>query len=370
MPGTTRSASCGQDRIPIGGRQPCSDGAWHHVAVVFNENYVTFYKDGMAGCRGCADPGVRDVAGPVPDRGRGWRDARLQRRAVRRPGLEHRPHPGPDQLLPLRRASTGTEPGLQALFNLSGVNPALPVTLVNQVTNQHAGLAGNAAVIPTVLPQQPLPASVWTYQTPGESPAGPLLSPQGLLCTDNDTSGTGGAFLRSVELENGQVQWSYDVRQQSELTSVIIPAAVGSDGQTAYTGVQSPYKDTTLNFVEEIQRGERRRRHPGVATASPSRTRDWLHDPSRGAGWHFVCGSQRAERRGPGLGRPGREGGTMQVRFFADEEQQEGQPQFMTEPVADATSVYIGRNAATVIRAADALVRRSRPCSNGRSPGR
>ena len=28
--------------------RPVSDGAWHHVAVVFNQNYVTFYKDGVA----------------------------------------------------------------------------------------------------------------------------------------------------------------------------------------------------------------------------------------------------------------------------------------------------------------------------------
>ena len=27
--------------------RPVSDGAWHHVAVVFNQNYVTFYKDGV-----------------------------------------------------------------------------------------------------------------------------------------------------------------------------------------------------------------------------------------------------------------------------------------------------------------------------------
>ena len=53
-----------------------------------------------------------------------------------------------------------------------------------------------------------------------------------------------------MELETGQVRWSYDVRPESELTSVVIPAAVGTDGQTAYTGVQSPYKDTTVNFVE------------------------------------------------------------------------------------------------------------------------
>ena len=53
-----------------------------------------------------------------------------------------------------------------------------------------------------------------------------------------------------MELETGQVRWSYDVRPESELTSVVIPPAVGTDGQTAYTGVQSPYKDTTVNFVE------------------------------------------------------------------------------------------------------------------------
>ena len=35
----------------------------------------------------------------------------------------------------------------------------------------------------------------------------------------------------------------------------------------------------------------------------------------------------------------------MQVKFFA-EPQQEGAARFMTEPVVDATSVYIGRNAA------------------------
>ena len=47
----------------------------------------------------------------------------------------------------------------------------------------------------------------------------------------------------------------------------------------------------------------------------------------------------------------------MQVRFFTEEEHQEGQAQFMTEPVADATSVYVGRNAAaTPVVAAETLV--------------
>ena len=28
--------------------RPLSDGAWHHVAVVFDHGYVTLYKDGVA----------------------------------------------------------------------------------------------------------------------------------------------------------------------------------------------------------------------------------------------------------------------------------------------------------------------------------
>ena len=343
----------GQTAYQSADTRPVSDGAWHHVAVVFNQNYVTFYKDGVAAADVFQMPAsetsqglfqIGAAAGTMPAFNGELYDVRVWNTART-----------PAQISSYRYVTlTGTEPGLQALFNLSGVNPALPVTLVNQVTSQHAGLAGNAAVVPAVLPQQPLPASVWTYQTPGESPAGPLLSPQGLLCTDNDTSGTGGAFLRSVELENGQVQWSYDVRQQSELTSVIIPAAVGSDGQTAYTGVQSPYKDTTLNFVEihavNVADGTPVWQQPAhLAPAIGFMTRPVVLAGTLYAGVSGLSGG------GLAWGDPA--SGTMQVRFFADEEQQEGQPQFMTEPVTDATSVYIGRNAAaTVVGAADTLV--------------
>ena len=229
--------------------RPVSDGGWHHVAVVFNQNYVTFYKDGVAAADvfqlpasqqsegmfqiGAATETMDAFNGDLYDI-RVWNTARTAA-----------------QISSYRYvALTGTEPGLKILCNLSGVNPALSTAVTDQVTKKQFGMAGDAAVVPAVLPQQPLPASVWTYPIPGESPAGPLLAPEGLLCTDNDTGGTGGAFLRSVEVETGQVQWSYDVRLQSELASVIIPAAVGSDGQAGYVGVQSPYKNTSLNFVE------------------------------------------------------------------------------------------------------------------------
>ncbi len=321
--------------------RPVSDGAWHHVAVVFNQNYVTFYKDGVA----AAD--VFQLPAPQPSEGllviggalgsmaafngelydiRVWNTARTT-----------------VQISSFRYATlTGDEPGLTVLCNLSGMNPAQPGAPVNQVNQLQGTIGGNAAVVPAVLPQQPLPASVWTYPVSGESPAGPLLSPQGLLCTDNDTGGTGGAFLRSVELETGQVRWSYDVRPESELTSVVIPAAVGSDGQTAYTGVQSPYKDTTLNFVEvhavNVTTGEpvwQQPAHLEPATA-------FLTRPVVLAG-ALYAGVEGLSSGGLAWGDPAT--GNMQVRFFA-EPQQEGAAQFMTEPVVDATSVYVGRNAA------------------------
>ena len=321
---------------------PVSDGAWHHVAVVFNQNYVTFYKDGVATADvfqmpaqepsegllqiGTAAGSMAAFNGELYDI-RVWNTARTAA-----------------QISSYRYVTlTGTEPGLKVLCSRNGVNPALPATVVNQVTGVQGNTHGNAAVVPAVLPQQPLPASVWTYQTPGESPAGPLLSPQGLLCTDNATGGSGGAFLRSVELETGQVQWSYDVRPESELASVVIPAAVGSDGQTAYIGVQSPYQDTPVNFVEihavSVATGSR------CGSSQPTLRPRWPSPPAPTC-WAGRCTRESTGVSGGGLAWGDPASGTMQVRFFAEEEQQEGQTQFMTEPVADATSVYIGRNAA------------------------
>ena len=322
--------------------RPVSDGAWHHVAVVFNQNYVTFYKDGVAAADVFQMPALQQSEGmfqigaaaetmPAFDGElydiRVWNTARTSA-----------------QISSYRYAAlTGTEPGLTVLCNLSGVNPAQPPTVVNQVTNAQFRISGNAAVIPAVLPQQPLPASVWTYPVPGESPAGPLLSPQGLLCTDNVTGTTGGAFLRSVELETAQVRWSYDVRQQSELTSVIIPAAVGTDGQTGYVGVQSPYEQTSVKFVEihavSVADGTPVWQQPShLAPATGFMTR-----PAVLAGTLYA-GVSGLSSGGLAWGDPA--SGAMQVRFFTEEEDQEGEPQFMTEPVADVTGVYIGRNAA------------------------
>ena len=133
---------------------------------------------------------------------------------------------------------------------------------------------------------------------PAKSAAGPLLSPQGLLCTDNATGGTGGAVLRSVELETGQVRWSYDVRPESELTSVY-PRGGGTMARRP-TPWSSAYKDTTVNFVEihavNVATGE------PVWQQPPPGARDGLPDPPRGAGRRAVRGSGGPVLRWPGLG--------------------------------------------------------------------
>jgi outer membrane protein assembly factor BamB len=163
-----------------------------------------------------------------------------------------------------------------------------------------------------------------------------------------------GAFLRSVELETGQIRWSYDVRPESQLTSVVIPAAVGTDGSTAYVGVQSPYEQTSLNFVEihavNVATGEPVWQQPAhLAPATAFLTRPVV------LGGTLYAGVQGLSSGGLAWGDPA--SGAMQVRFFAEASHQEGQSQFMTEPVVDATSVYIGRNAAaTSSGAAETLV--------------
>jgi outer membrane protein assembly factor BamB len=135
----------------------------------------------------------------------------------------------------------GSEPGLVALSGYRQATTLQSIPSVVNLANGEPGTAtGTAAVVP--VPQAPLPQApspVWTYELAGEAPVGPVLTAQGRLCTDNNADGAGSAFLRSVDLQTGQVTWSYDIRQQSQWSTAVIPAAVGTDGQTAYVGVQT-----------------------------------------------------------------------------------------------------------------------------------
>src|SRR6185437_2574741 len=210
----------------------------------------------------------------------------------------------------------------------------LPVSyVVNQVNHQPAQVSGRVGVVP--VPQAPLPqgpSPVWTYPLAGEAPVGPVLTAQGLLCTYNNASGAGTAFLRSVDLQTGQVSWSYDVRKQSDLSSIVIPSAVGGvradgPGRGADDG-RDPGRDP---------RGRRGHRRAGLAQASGGDGRQQHHHPSRGGGRHLVRRGAvrrlRHSRRDLGDAATG----GLSVNWATDQG-----VDAMTTPVTDGDNVYVG----------------------------
>jgi hypothetical protein len=60
-----------------------------------------------------------------------------------------------------------------------------------------------------------------------------------VLCTDDGSSSAPGAFLRDVDVQTGQVVWSYDARSTSRFATAVIPSAVSVLGDTAYVGVDA-----------------------------------------------------------------------------------------------------------------------------------
>ncbi|MGH3846902.1 MAG: LamG-like jellyroll fold domain-containing protein, partial [Pseudonocardiaceae bacterium] len=233
--------------------RPVSDGGWHHVAVVFDHGYVTLYKDGVATADSFQVPdglpaGTGLLIGGGPDGAfdgelsdvRVWNCARTV-----------------SEVSSFRYATLqGSEPGLVALSGC-GQEPFLSTLyVINQVNQEPAQMSGQVRVVP--VPQAPLPQApspVWTYELAGEAPVGPVLTAQGLLCTDNNASGAGSAFLRSVDLQTGQVGWSYDVRAHSDQSSIVVPSAVGVYGQTALVGVQTTDKTQVEVHAVDVATG-------------------------------------------------------------------------------------------------------------------
>ena len=150
-------------------------------------------------------------------------------------------------------------------------------------------MSGRAGVVP--VPQAPLPQApspVWTYELAGEAPVGPVLTAQGLLCTDNNADGAGTAFLRSVDLQTGQVSWSYDIRKQSRPEHRGHSLGGGSDGQTALVGVQTTDDDGSRSRST----GSTWPRQPGLAHPAAVADVNDHHHPSRGGGRHLYAGVQ------------------------------------------------------------------------------
>ena len=162
--------------------RPVSDGAWHHVAVVFDHGYVTLYKDGVATADSfqVPDPLLTGTALVIGNNSA---------------ALPHSPFDGElydvrvwtcartaSEVSSFRYATLqGSEAGLVALSGYRQATTPLPVPSVVNLANGEPGTAtGTAAVVP--VPQLPLPQApspVWTYELAGEAPVGPVLTAQG-----------------------------------------------------------------------------------------------------------------------------------------------------------------------------------------------
>ena len=320
--------------------RPVSDGAWHHVAVVFDHGYVTLYKDGVATADSFQVPdplstGTALVIGnngsgssPSPFDGelydvRVWKCARTA-----------------SEVSSFRYATLqGSEPGLVALSGYRQDSPLSIPSVVNLANGEPGTGTGTAAVVP--VPQLPLPQApspVWTYELAGEAPVGPVLTAQGLLCTDNNAAGAGSAFLRSVDLQTGQVNWSYDIRQQSHWSTAVIPAAVGTDGQTAYVGVQTMDDGGSVE-IHAVSVADGSPVWPHPAPLAPATT--FLTRPVVLAGTLYA-GVNLSQHIGLAQRDPGT--GTMTVRLLGQEPML---ADYMTDPVVDAAGIYLGWKAQT-----------------------
>jgi outer membrane protein assembly factor BamB len=317
--------------------RPVSDGGWHHVAVVFDHGYVTLYKDGVATADSFQVPdglptgtalliGNNDSgSSPSPFDGELY-DVRVWNCA--RTALE---------VSSFRYATLqGSEPGLVALSGYRQ-DALLSRPYVVNLANGEPG-TGTAAVVPIPqLPQSQAPSPVWTYELAGEAPVGPVLTSQGLLCTDNNADGAGSAFLRSVDLQTGQAGWSYDVRAQSDQSSIVVPSAVGVYGQTALIGVQTTDKSQVEVHAVDVATG-------APAWAKPAVVADVYQIITRpvvqGADIYVgVMCDEGGMTPGVAWG-DAATGATIFVRWAAPQN-----VDAMTTPVTDGENVYVGINA-------------------------
>ena len=223
--------------------RPVSDGQWHHIAVVFNKGSVTFYKDGLPTNETFTLSTSHDsgtvlqmgsaVYGTDPFNGLIY-DVRVWN--VPRSVSEIQGY--------MYATLTGTEPGLVALCNFVGCDPAQPSTMipVNRVGGVIGASRGNAQVVQAVVPQPDAPTSVWTFPTSGIAPLGPVLTPQGLIYAENVTasgSRPAGNYLRSLDVQTNELNWSYAAHDFTKLPSPVIPATVAVGDGVAYVGAQA-----------------------------------------------------------------------------------------------------------------------------------
>lgn len=232
-----------------------ADGSWHHVAIVFDNNQVRLFKDGVAtadqlqlaatlpagdtmtvgGQQGADGP----FKGQISDV-RGWAAARTAAEV------------SSFRYVPL----TGQEPGLIFLCTLSASDPADPATWLfpNQVPPYGNGLVqGAVSTVAVDPPSQPLPTQLWQYPLTNVTPIGPVVGTGAVLALDVDDDVTANsALLRSIDPQTGVQLWEYDVRQQSGITAVALPPALTCVNGVVYLGVQDVNAFNTPGQVQAV----------------------------------------------------------------------------------------------------------------------
>ncbi len=222
-----------------------ADGRWHHVALVFDSDVATFYKDGVA----CPGTYTLVTSQATPEAGLTFIGPGRVGQGTGIDGLMYDMRVWNEtrsnaEISAFRWVTlTGTEDDLQVLLNFTGAgaDPSTPDGLFpRNVTGAGPCFAnGNAAVVVTPLPAPPLATGVWVYPVPGSSPIGPSHAPTGIVCTANGSVDAPAAVLQSVDVQTGQVGWTYDARTQSRWADAVVANAVTVTVDRAYVGVTS-----------------------------------------------------------------------------------------------------------------------------------
>ena len=223
---------------------PVTDGAWHHIAVVFDRGTLTLYKDGLPTGDDFAlpqgqsfptgtNPQVAAGGGSVAAFTGNLFDIRVWTTVRKQAELQGYMY------LPL----TGKEAGLSLLWNFP------TASVGNQVNGTTGGTTGNASILQMPLPSQPPPLTVWTYPTLSSTSVavGPVMTSSALIQAVTMTNAAGNltGLVNSIDLQNNTINWTYDTLQNTPPDSNFdlntqISSLVVEDG-VAYVGVSVGY---------------------------------------------------------------------------------------------------------------------------------
>ena len=315
-----------------------ADGTWHHIAVVFDNNFVRLFKDGVATAdqlqlSATASTGLFLRAGGNSASGPGFVGSVTDLRvwSVARTAAE---------ISSFRYVMlAGNEAHLTFLCNLKGCDPSNQSSLLakNQVTGDVGVFPANptAGIVAIDPPYQLLPTQVWTYQTTdGASPVGPISASGSVLAVSASTD-VHNPFtdLLSIDPKTGQTIWSYDLLVQSGLDAVVVPAAITVFNGVVYVGLQSP--DNAAGQYVQIQALNS---STGAAVwgkpATVAGAAALLTSPVVLNGLLFL-GVNQNNAGAVAWGDPTT--GVLSVNYQFPE-----YVGFMTEPVIDADNVYVG----------------------------